>query len=380
MSASRKYKQLLAQHLKAEERDIFLYWKGRVALFTILKAANIGKGDEVILPAFTCVVVPNAIIYLGATPIYVDIDKQSLNAEPQAIFNKVTSKTKAIICQNTFGLSTGVKEISEYGRKNNILTIEDCTHGFGGEFQNQPNGSYCDAAFFSTQWNKPFSTGIGGFAYVRSPVLKASIQQINQSLIDPTIKDVKVLALLVFIKNNLLTPSTYWVMRSVYRWLSKNNLIIGSSSGKEITGLEYPVDYFKGSSTVQAKIGSEQIAKILPVLAKRKKSAELYTDLLMKYDKWHVEKKFFKDHSFLKYPILVKNRDLFMSLGEQSSIELGDWFCSPLHPVMENLDRWGLDVNKTPVAKEISACIVNLPTEHDEGVIKFLKNNLAQIL
>jgi perosamine synthetase len=57
------------------QQDIYFHYKGRVSLYAILKAMGVGKGDEVIIPAFTCVVVPNPIIYLGAKPVYVDIDK-----------------------------------------------------------------------------------------------------------------------------------------------------------------------------------------------------------------------------------------------------------------------------------------------------------------
>ena len=74
-----KYKTEIAKYLGASADDIFLYWKGRVALFAILKAMDIHEGDEVVLPAFTCVVVPNAIKYLGATPIYIDIDAKTYN-------------------------------------------------------------------------------------------------------------------------------------------------------------------------------------------------------------------------------------------------------------------------------------------------------------
>ena len=73
MTSTDKYKKEIAAHLNASPKQISLYWKGRVGLYALLKAMGIGKGDEVILPAFTCVVVPNAILYLGATPVYVDI-------------------------------------------------------------------------------------------------------------------------------------------------------------------------------------------------------------------------------------------------------------------------------------------------------------------
>ena len=127
-----KYKTEIAKHLRASADDIFLYWKGRVALYAILKAMNIQEGDEVVLPAFTCVVVPNAIKYLGATPIYVDIDAKTYNFNLKQLESKITDKAKVIICQNTFGLSSNVEKVVDFAKMHNIKTIEDCTHGFGG--------------------------------------------------------------------------------------------------------------------------------------------------------------------------------------------------------------------------------------------------------
>ena len=160
-----KFKAEIAKKLNANASQISLYWKGRVGFYALLKANGIGKGDEVIIPAFTCVVVPNAIIYLGAKPVYVDVNKDTFNTTLNHIKEKVTTKTKCIVIQNTFGLSSEIEEIVEFAKEKEIVTIEDCTHGFGGSYNGKPNGVFADASFFSTQWNKPFSTGIGGFVF-----------------------------------------------------------------------------------------------------------------------------------------------------------------------------------------------------------------------
>ena len=70
-----KFKTGLQNYLKINPNNITLFWKGRVALYAILKAFDVKDGDEVILPAFTCVVVANAVIYLGAKPVYVALCK-----------------------------------------------------------------------------------------------------------------------------------------------------------------------------------------------------------------------------------------------------------------------------------------------------------------
>ena len=69
---------------------VTLFWRGRVALYAILRALGIGPGDDVIIPAFTCVAVPNAVLYLGATPVYVDVDEATYTADPAAVANAMS--------------------------------------------------------------------------------------------------------------------------------------------------------------------------------------------------------------------------------------------------------------------------------------------------
>ena len=121
MNSNKEYCLLISKHLGVSENTIFTYWKGRVALYAALKAMGIGPGDEVILPAFTCVVVPNAILYLGATPVYVDIDKETLCTSVSAVESQITSNTKCILIQNMLGLSSEVDEIIDITKRRNLF-------------------------------------------------------------------------------------------------------------------------------------------------------------------------------------------------------------------------------------------------------------------
>ncbi|MGD9494516.1 MAG: DegT/DnrJ/EryC1/StrS family aminotransferase, partial [Bacteroidales bacterium] len=220
MKKTELFKKEISKYLDdSDPSKIHLYWKGRVGLYAILKATGIGRGDEVIVPAYTCVVVPNAILYTGAIPVYVDIDPETFNASKQNIEKAITKNTKAILCQNTFGLSSQVDEIAELARERNILSIEDCTHGFGGKFKGKFNGTYCDAAFFSTQWNKPFSTGVGGFSYISNAALNAKVIEENKNRCQPSLIKKISLAIQLFIRKTLLTDYTYWTLVPLYRML-----------------------------------------------------------------------------------------------------------------------------------------------------------------
>jgi len=265
---------------------IFCYWKGRVALFALLRAMGIKAGDEVILPGFTCVVVPNAILYLGAKPVYVDIERDSLNPSLNSIISKVTSKTKLIICQNTFGLSSQVDEIAQFASTNSIYTIEDCAHGFGGTFSGKANGTHCDAAFFSTQWNKPYSTGLGGFALINNANLLGEIKRINRDLLSPSLAENFILKILLIVRKSFLFKWYYWKLVKLYRWLSKHNIILGSSSGEEISSPVEPKNYFKELGDVQVVEGVKAIRKVNDSIKKRQLAARIYSDFLTERGKY----------------------------------------------------------------------------------------------
>jgi len=376
-----KYKKAIGLILKCNPDNIFLYWKGRVALYAILKAMGIKKDDEIILPAFTCVVVPNAIIYLSAKPVYVDISPDTFNMEVNRIEEAITSKTKVIICQNTFGLSSNVEEIIRIAKKHNLFTIEDCTHGFGGTYNGKPNGSYCDAAFYSTQWNKPFSTGIGGFSLINKSELIVKVKQLEQEKIQPSFLEQLALVSLLIFNRYFINKFTYWSLVRLYRFLSKRNLIIGSNQGDELSDIKMPQKYFKNISSIQARMGIRELKKLASFNKLRGKNASAYTQFLKENHKVYVNNNLFDNHLFLKYPVLVTNRDLFLKLAEKENISIGDWFLSPIHPIKEKFELWNMNRDHFPVAKIISTKIVNLPTDIDDNrkVLDFIKTHIDMI-
>jgi len=381
MNKQETYHSDISDYLGVNQQNIQTYWKGRVALYTALKAMNIGAGDEVILPAFTCVVVPNAIIYLGATPIYVDIDKNSLCASAKNIEDALSLKTKCILIQNMLGLSFEVDKIITLARSRGIYTIEDCTHGFGGTYNGAFNGLKTDCSFYSTQWNKPFSTGIGGILYVKNKELLGRIEEINKELKSPSLKNVLNLRILLFARTYILKNWSYWFLLRLYRRLSAIGLVVGSSSKEEIEGVQEPSNYFMGLSQVQAHNGIKALKKLNKVLEARRKNGIKINEWMQSQNKCHFSGELIGNHSFLKFPVLVKNRDSFMLAAEKNKIPIGDWFISPLHPVKGDLTPWKLKKALFPNAEEVSRQIVNLPTDniHFDSLIKFLeihKNDL----
>lgn len=381
-AVKRRYAALLAQRLETSPEQIFLFWKGRVALYALLKAIDIQPGDEVILPAYTCVVVPNAILYAGGKPVYVDISPDTFNMDVDQLEAALTSKTRAILCQNTYGLSSNLEKINQIARDRDLVTIEDCTHGFGGSYQGRPNGTHCDAAFFSTQWNKPFSSGVGGFAVTRDARIAQRLDAFSSELPHPPFRNLATLKLLYFVRRYLLTQRNHWSLVRAYRWLSRRNLIVGSSSGGELEGIAMPENYLYGFSKTQSREAIRNLVQLDAWQREQKLNAERYTDFLRRHGKNHVSPTLFADHSFLKYPLLVNDRDAFMAAAEKARINLGDWFVSPLHPVESNFSDWGFDPARFPVATRVARHMVNLPTVRSDParVSGFLAEHLDNIM
>jgi dTDP-4-amino-4,6-dideoxygalactose transaminase len=382
VNPEKRYKEALADFIGCKPDQFFLFWKGRVALYAALKAIGIQPGDEVIVPAFTCVVVPNAIIYLGAHPVYVDIDPKTLNTSLDLIRKAVTPKTKCILIQNTFGLSSEVDEIIAFAKEKQIPTIEDCTHGFGGMYKGKPNGVRSDFSFYSTQWNKPFSTGVGGILLVNNEAFLDGLRSLNEELVYPGVKSRIVLKLLIIFNKFFITDKTYWMLIRFYRFLSKTGLVVGSSSGEELNSPRMPANFFMGGCNVQFKEGVRSLRTLKEMIALRIKNAAKYSAFLKEHGKYFVDPELEKDHSFLKYPFLVKDRAAFIKKAEKASIRLGEWFESQIHPVHENFELWELTPENFPVSLEMSSHMLNLPTEieNSDKVISFLKQNLDDLL
>ena len=349
-----------------------------MALYALLRAMGVNLGDGVILPAYTYVVVPNSIFYAGAIPVYVDVRPDTYCLDPDKLEEALTDRTKVILCQNTYGLSADVEKVVEIARRRGIYTIEDCAHGFGGAYQGKANGTYCDAVFFSTQWNKPFSTGLGGFAVVNNQDLIPKVEALEKEKLQPTLGESSLLRQLIRMQRWLVRDWSYWKLVTFYRWLSRYNLILGSSQGGELDDIARPRNYLKGLSAVQAREGLRALDHLDELLARRRKNAGIYTDFLEGKGKNHVARGLFSNHSFLKYPLRVTDRPTFQAAAEKARVPLGDWFCSPLHPMETGLERWRFQTGDFPVAERLAGTAVNLPTDtlNPDKVLSFLHHHL----
>lgn len=137
---------------------------GTAALHISCLAANIKRGDEVITSPITFVASANSILYCGGKPVFADIQKDTVNIDPEEIKKKINSNTKAIIPVHFAGHPCDLEEIKEIAEKHNLLIIEDASHALGAEYKNLKIGSckYSDMTIFSFHPVKHITTGEGG--------------------------------------------------------------------------------------------------------------------------------------------------------------------------------------------------------------------------
>jgi len=141
---------------------------GTSALHSILYSYGIKEGDEVIVPSFTFIATANAALFVGAKPVFADIEEETFGLNPESVRKKVTENTRAIIAVHYAGCPCKIEEVKEIAKKHNLILIEDAAEGFGAEVGNRKAGTFGEAGIFSFCQNKLISTGEGGCAVTGS--------------------------------------------------------------------------------------------------------------------------------------------------------------------------------------------------------------------
>lgn len=134
---------------------------GTASLMVALKAAGIGPGDKVIVPACTFLATPGAVVCAGAVPVFCDVD-DTLNLDPTKIGDVVDKYTKAIITVPLQGFPCQMDAIVAEAKKYGLIVIEDCAQSMGASLNGKPMGTWGDIGCFSLQMNKLITTGEGG--------------------------------------------------------------------------------------------------------------------------------------------------------------------------------------------------------------------------
>ncbi|MFP4106089.1 MAG: DegT/DnrJ/EryC1/StrS family aminotransferase [Phycisphaerae bacterium] len=337
-------------------------WKGRVALYAILRAMGIQEGDEIILPGYTCVMNVNPIMYLGATPVYADIDPVTYNIRPERLEEKISSRTRAIIAQHTYGYPCEMDDILAVAGRHGIPVLEDCCLALGSRYKGKLCGTFGHAAYWSFQWNKPFTTGIGGVAATSDSSLAAAIEELcEREMEEPSPRQARLLAMQRLVYRAAIYPKTNATATRLFRWLTRKGIVVGSSSTAEFDPA-IPAGFFTSMGPGQARAGLRQLGQLERNLTHRREMAQLY-DQLLRESGWDLPNiQSHMDPVLVRYPLRISDKARAVTEAPSAYVELGTWFECPLHPMETPMEKYGYRDGMCPVAEEACREVVNLPT------------------
>ena len=297
---------------------------GTSALHAILLAYGIGQGDEVIVPSFTFISTANAPLFVGAKPVFAEIEDRTYSLDPEDVKERITSKTKAIMPIHYGGSPCmHIKELKEIAEDNDLLLIEDAAESLGAKIRDKNVGSFGDAAMFSFCQNKVITTGEGG-------VIVTDSKEIYEKL-------------KLICSHGRLETGNYF-----------------TSSGQ----IDYiALGYNFRMPTMIAALGISQMKKLDKVVEMRRKNAEYYTKNLERID--GIEPPIPPDdffHVYQMYTIQVENglrdelKGYLLAKGISSKI-----FFDPVHLTKFYRQSFGFKKGDLPLTEEISKRVLTLP-------------------
>ena len=158
---------------------------GTTAVHLALAAINVGEGDEVIVPSFGFVAFANAVLYLGATPVFVDVSINTWCSPLSVIAAAVTDKTKAVIAVHNYGLVDDLEQLSQFCKAQQIFLIEDAAEALGGSLNNRMLGTIGDIGTFSFYGNKVMTSGEGGAVVTDNVQLANRMRHLRGQAMNP---------------------------------------------------------------------------------------------------------------------------------------------------------------------------------------------------
>lgn len=286
---------------------------GTVALHLALVALGVKEGDEVIVPTLTYIASVNAIVYTGATPVFVDSLPDTWQMDPNDVRLKITKRTRAILAVHLYGHPCDMSSLSKIADEHDVFLIEDCAEAIGSRYQDQHVGTFGDIATFSFYGNKTITTGEGGMIATNDKTLYERVLHLKSQ--------------------GLAKYREYW---------------------HDIIGYNYRM------TNICAAIGFAQLEQLSEILTRKREHADTYKELLHNTPyKVHPE---IGDvyHSYWMVSILVPRLELRDSLREhltQAGIETRPVFY-PVH----TMPMYSQQYQRHKFAEDIGWRGINLPS------------------
>ena len=334
----------------------FAFNSGRSSLMAILKSLELSSQDEVLLQAFTCNAAVNPIIWSGLEPVYVDCDENTFNIDVEDLIGKITSKSRVVMVQHTFGLPAEMDKILDIVKQNNLILIEDCAHALGAEV-----GTFGKAAFFSFSRDKVISSVYGGMAVTNDDKLGANLLEFQKSINYPNYFWIFQQLLHPILLNFIILPVYNLIdLGKIFLILSQWLHILSKAvHWKEKRGRK--PDYFpKRLPNALALLVLNQFKKLDKFNRHRREIADFYYENL-KNSSFMLPK---KDNSiFLRFTVKhPKAHEIIWDALHKQNILLGDWYTSPIAPDDTKLDKMMYKPGSCPRAEKLAKLTLNLPT------------------
>jgi len=332
-----KFENALAEWLGAE--TVVGVNSGSDALTMALRAFDIGASDEVIVPTYTFVATADAVVRVGAKPVFVDIDARTCNMDPEKVASVITDQTKAIIVVHLYGQAADIDAIRPIAQERDVKVIEDAAQAFGTRWRDKLVGTIGDAGCFSFYPTKNLGAAGDGGAIV-SP---------HDSVVEKCL-----------------------LMRDHGRSVTVPEMVF------EMIG------YNSRLSVLQAAFLRLKLTDIDELLSDRVENARLYDQLFADTEVVTPEFRDDGSHTYNLYTIQVRDRDRLRNYLREKKIGSAVYYARPLHlqPCFADL---GYHERSFPVAEEVSQRVVSLPIypglkKHEietvaATVLEFLENN-----
>ena len=294
---------------------------GTVALHLALLALGVGPGDEVIVPTLTYIASVNAIVYTGATPVFVDSLNDTWQMDPADVARHITSKTRVIMVVHLYGHPCDMGALKNIANKNNIFLVEDCAEAFGSLYKDQHVGTFGDISTFSFFGNKTITTGEGGMVVSNDKTL---IERARR-----------------FKGQGLAAHREYW---------------------HDIVGYNYRM------TNIQAAIGLAQLEKADLFIENKIKLAEFYTDRLKNLPVEVHKKNEDVKHTYWMFSILTERadqRDKLRDFMAANGIET-----RPLFYPVHSMPMYSHNYRRHSVAEGLAWRGINLPSWPSMGFKK----------
>jgi len=348
----RRYETAFAQLMDQRYAVVFPY--GRTGLMTLLKALAI-EGKEVICPAYTCVVVPHAIVYSGNTPVFVDCEPQSFNMNLDKAGEIITSKTGAMIATSVFGYPVNLDKLDMIRDQHpHVQIIQDCAHSFAAEWKGRQVQREGTAALFGLNISKLMTSIFGGMITTDDETLYNKLKYFRDHFTSPSNWKKSMRRLIYFLAvYAAFSEKIYGIINRMER----SGLIDQFVKYYDEFKIDMPPDYLEAITALEARVGIVNLSRYEDIVRNRIEGANYYFDALEGRPDLKLPPKD-DGATYSHFAVGVKNRDKWLRKGIDRNVQLG-WIIEYCIPLMEAYGKHS--VEEFPEASQYADTVINLP-------------------